>query len=103
MLPEHPEEYVVVYPGIDEDAVLYVPGFIATVVPDEEPNDEFGLGLLPVTEIVKSDGFFVPPFVLSTTVVTIIVPVRGLYTWVMVRLIGTPPLAVPEHPEEYVV
>jgi hypothetical protein len=79
---------------------LYVPGFIETVVPDDEPEDEPGFGLLPVTEMVKSDGCFVPPLVLSTFVVATNVPVGGLYRLVIVQLIGTPPLAVPEHPEE---
>ena len=74
-----------------------------TVVPEDEPEDELGVGLLPFTEIVKSEGFFVPPLVLSTFVVTTNVPTTGVYRLVIVQLIGTPPLAVPEHPEEYVV
>ena len=65
---------------MEEDFVLYVPGFMFTGVPDEEPNDELGLGVLPVIEMVKSAGLLVPPFVLSTLVVTINVPVGELYT-----------------------
>ena len=53
---------------------------MVTVTPDEEPDDELGSGLLPVTEMVKSEGLLLPPFVLSTLVVIINVPVRGLYT-----------------------
>ncbi len=53
---------------------------MVTIVPSEEPDDELGFGLLPFTEMVKSEGLLVPPFVLSTLVVTISVPVRGLYT-----------------------
>jgi hypothetical protein len=73
-----------------------------TVVPEDEPANEDGFGLLPETLIVKSDGFFVPPLALSTIVVTNNVPVIGKYLFVIVHLIR-PPLAVPEHPEEYVV
>jgi len=41
-----------------------------TVLPNDEPENELGVGLLPVTEMVKSEGFLVPPLVLSTFVVT---------------------------------
>jgi hypothetical protein len=71
MLPEHPEEYVVVYPDTDEDETLYIPGFSVRVVPKDEPANDAGFGLLPETVIVKSDGFLLPP---DTFVVTIIVP-----------------------------
>jgi len=74
-----------------------------TVLPEDEPENELGFGLLPVTEMVKSEGFLVPPLVLSTFVVTTNVPTTGVYRLVIVQLSGTPPLAVPEHPEEYVV
>ena len=73
------------------------------VLPNDEPENELGFGLLPVTEMVKSEGFLVPPLVLSTFVVTTNVATTGVYRLVIVQLIGTPPLAVPEHPEEYVV
>jgi hypothetical protein len=38
-----------------------------TVVPEDEPANEAGFGLLPETVIVKSDGFLLPPdtFVLT--------------------------------------
>lgn len=71
-----------------------------TDVPEDEPENEFGVGLLPVTEMVKSEGFSVPPLVLSF-VVTTNVPKTGVYRLVIVQLIGASPLAVPEHPEEY--
>jgi hypothetical protein len=71
MLPEHPEEYVVVYPDTDEDETLYIPGFSVRVVPKDEPANDAGFGLLPETVIVKSDGFLLLP---DTFVVTIIVP-----------------------------
>ncbi len=74
-----------------------------TVLPNDEPENELGFGLLPVTEMVKSEGFLVPPLVLSTFVVTTNVATTWVYRLVIVQLIGTPPLAVPEHPEEYVV
>ena len=57
----------------------YVPGLMVTEVPDEDPEDELGSGPLPFTETVKSEGLLVPPLVLSTLVVTITVPLRGLY------------------------
>ena len=53
--------------------------------------------------MVKSEGFLVPPLVLSTFVVTTNVPTTGVYRLVIVQFTCTPPLAVPEHPEEYVV
>ena len=56
---------------MDETVTLYVPGSMVTEVPDEEPEDELGLGPLPVTETVKSEGFLVPPLVLSTLVITL--------------------------------
>ena len=74
-----------------------------TVLPDDEPENELGFGLLPVTEMVKSAGFLVPPLVLSTFVITTNVPKTGVYRLVIVQFIGTPPLAEPEHPEEYSV
>jgi hypothetical protein len=64
---------------MDETVMLYDPGLMVTEVPDEDPENELGLGSLPVTETVKSEGLLVPPFVLSTLVVTVSVPVRGLY------------------------
>jgi hypothetical protein len=45
------------------------------VVPDELPSKEDGVGLLPSTVIVKSDGFLSPPPSLTTFLVTIIVAV----------------------------
>jgi hypothetical protein len=71
MLPEHPVEYVVVYPDTDEAETLYFPGFSVTVVPKDEPANDAGFGLLPETVIVKSDGILLPP---DTFVVTLRVP-----------------------------
>jgi hypothetical protein len=49
---------------------LYFPVFNVTEVPLEDPGNDFGERLLPDTVMVKSEGFFVPPLVLSTLVVT---------------------------------
>ena len=65
-----------------------------------------GFGLFPETVIVKSEGFFVPPLVLSTLVKTlknVVDPGRDVYLFVTVHLIVSPPAMLPEHPEEYVV
>jgi hypothetical protein len=103
-VPEHPEEYVVVYPEMADSDTLYFPGCNVTEVPEDEPENDFGLGLFPETVIVKSEGFLVPPLVLSTLVTTlrnVLDPGGGVYWFVTVHL-TRPPLAVPEHPEEYV-
>jgi hypothetical protein len=50
---------------------LYFPAFNVTEVPLDEPENDFGEGLLPDTVIVKSEGFFVPPLLLSTLVITL--------------------------------
>ncbi|MDQ6667444.1 MAG: hypothetical protein M3Y53_04355 [Thermoproteota archaeon] len=42
-----------------------------TVLPEDEPANDAGFGLLPETVIVKSDGFLLPP---DTFVVTLRVP-----------------------------
>jgi hypothetical protein len=44
-------------------------------MPDELPSNEDGVGLLPSTVIVKSDGFLFPPSSLMTFLVTIILAV----------------------------
>ena len=49
---------------------MYFPVFNVTEVPLEDPGNDFGEGLLPDTVMVKSEGFFVPPLVLSTLVIT---------------------------------
>jgi hypothetical protein len=49
---------------------LYFPAFNVTEVPLEDPGNDFGEGPLPDTVMVKSEGFFVPPLVLSTLVMT---------------------------------
>jgi hypothetical protein len=103
-VPEHPEEYAVVYPEIVDSEMVYFPACNVTEVPEDEPANDAGFGLLPETVIVKSEGFLVPPLVLSTLVKTlknVVDPGREVYLLVTVQL-TRPPLAVPEHPEEYV-
>lgn len=105
-VPEHAEEYVVLYPEIDDPETLYLPGCSVTEVPEDEPENDFGDGLLPETVMVKSEGFLVPPLVLSTLAITlknVVDPGGGrVYLLETVHLIR-PPLAVPEQAEEYVV
>jgi hypothetical protein len=42
-----------------------------TEVPEDEPANDAGFGLLPDTATVKSEGFLVPPLLLSTVVITL--------------------------------
>jgi hypothetical protein len=75
-----------------------------TEVPEDEPANDAGFGLFPDTVMVKSEGFLVPPLVLSTLVTTsknVVDPGGGVYLMLTVHF-TRPPLAVPEHPEEYV-
>src|SRR5205823_5570965 len=65
------EEYEVVYPSIVDDETLYLPASNVTDVTEDEPGYEFGFGLFPETVMVKSEGFLVPPLVLSTLVITL--------------------------------
>jgi hypothetical protein len=67
ILPVHPEEYVVVYPERPDADTLYVPGFSVTVVPEDEPGNVAGEGLLPETFMVKSEGLLLPPNTLEVT------------------------------------
>ena len=103
-IPEHPEEYEVVYPSMVDDKTLYFPACNVTGVPEDEPANKDGFGLLPETVMVKSDDFLVPPLLLSTLVITfrnVVDPGGGrVYLLVIVHFIGIPPLALPEHPEE---
>ena len=65
-----------------------------------------GDGLFPETVIVKSEGFLVPPLVLSTLVITlknVVDPGGEVNLLVIVQLIVWAPPMLPEHPEEYVV
>jgi hypothetical protein len=50
---------------------LYFPAFNVTEAPLDDPENDFGEGLLPVTVMVKSDGLAVPPLLLSTLVITL--------------------------------
>src|SRR5215831_2534229 len=106
-VPEHPEEYVVVYPSAVDDETLYFPACNVTGVPADEPENDAGFGLFPETLMVKSEGFLVPPLVLSTLVITlknVVDPGGGpVYLLVTVHLMVRPSLILPEHPEEYVV
>ena len=54
-----------------EDETLYLPASNVTDVPEDEPGNESGFGLFPETVMVKSEGFLVPPLVLSTLVITL--------------------------------
>ena len=61
-----------------------------TVLPNDEPENVLGFGLFPETVIVKSEGFLVPPIVLSTLVITlknVVDPGGGVYWLVTVHLI----------------
>jgi hypothetical protein len=51
-----------------EDETLYLPASNVTGVPEDEPGNESGFGLLPETVMVKSEGLLLPP---ETLVVTI--------------------------------
>ena len=102
-VPEHPVEYVIVYPEIGDSEIVYFPACNVTEVPKDEPANDAGFGLLPETVIVKSEGLLVPPLVLSTLVTTfknVVDPGGGVY-WLVTVHFTSPPLAVPEHPEEY--
>ena len=55
--------------------IEYLPGSNVTVVPEELPSNDAGVGLLPSTVIVKSDGLALPPPSLITLLVTTISPV----------------------------
>src|SRR5215210_3248464 len=48
------------------------------VVPEELPVKDDGVGLLPLTVMVKSDGFLSPPPLLMTCFITTNVPNCGL-------------------------
>src|SRR5918999_1450435 len=48
------------------------------VVPEELPAKDDGVGSLPLTVMVKSDGFLSPPPSLTTCVITTNVPSCGL-------------------------
>ena len=50
---------------------MYLPGFNVTEVPLKDPENDFGEGLLPDTDIVKSEGLAVPPLLLTTLVITL--------------------------------
>ena len=53
------------------------------VVPEELPAKDDGEGFLPLTVIVKSDGFLLPPPSLITFFVTANVPLTGLSSEVL--------------------
>ena len=81
----------------------YLPGSNVTVVPEELPSNDAGVGLLPSTVIVKSDGLALPPPSLITLLVTIISPVvtgggDAEYVLVIVHTLLSPALILPEHP-----
>src|ERR671914_2780476 len=57
-----------------DSVTLYLPSNSCTEMPDELPSNEDGVGLLPSTVIVKSDGSASPPPSLITCLVTNNVP-----------------------------
>jgi hypothetical protein len=75
MVPEQSPLILEVYPDRRFSVTLYLPGLRVTVVPEELPVKDDGVGLLPLTVMVKSDGCLSPPPSLFTFVVTIILPV----------------------------
>jgi hypothetical protein len=48
-----------------------LPAFNVTEVPLDDPENDFGEGLLPETVMVKSEGLMVPPLVFSTFVIAL--------------------------------
>ena len=83
--------------------IEYLPGSNVTVVPEELPSNDAGVGLLPSTVIVKSDGLALPPPSLITLLVTTISPVvtgggDAEYVLVIVHTLLSPALMLPEHP-----
>jgi len=69
-VPENPEKYAILQPESPDSVTLYLPSFNVTEVPLDDPENDFGEGLLSDTAMVKSEGFLVPPLVLLTLVVT---------------------------------
>ena len=63
-----------VYSGKMFSVMEYRPGFKVTLVPEGFPSNEDGVGLLPSTVMVKSDGSASPPPSLTTCLVTNNVP-----------------------------
>lgn len=54
---------------------MYLPAFNVTEVPLDEPENDFGEGLLPAILMVKSEGFFVPPLTFVVTVKNVFEPI----------------------------
>src|SRR5918992_752883 len=85
-----------------DSVTLYLPSNSCTEIPDELPSNEDGVGLLPSTVIVKSDGLLSPPPSLITFLVTIMLAVvtggeGSEYVLVIVHLLFSPSLILPEH------
>jgi hypothetical protein len=76
---------------------LYFPAFNVTEVPLDEPENDFGEGLLPDTLIVKSEGLFVPPLTLVITLRNVDEPIGEVEFFVEL-----PPLFDVEDDEEEV-
>jgi hypothetical protein len=53
---------------------LYFPAFNVTEVPLDDPENDFGEGLLPVTLIVKSEGLLLPPLTFVVTAKNVFEP-----------------------------
>ena len=54
---------------------MYLPAFNVTEVPLDDPENDFGDGLLPDTVMVKSEGFLVPPLTFVLTVKNVFDPI----------------------------
>ena len=73
-----------------------------TVVPgDSAPENDAGLGLVPVTDIVKLPAVAVPPLSLTTCLMTM--RCAGWSSLVMVQVFCSPAAIVPEQPTEVAV
>src|SRR5262245_57255989 len=59
------------YPATATSSTLYAPAFSVTTVPDSEPGNDGVETAAPVTSIVKSPAAFVPPWSLTTCLITV--------------------------------
>jgi hypothetical protein len=98
-LPEHPVEYVVVYPSMVDDEILYFPACNITGVPEDEPANEDGFGLLPETLIAKSEGLLVPPLTVVVTVKNVFEPI-GVVEFFPELLLPLPPFEEDDEDDE---
>ena len=64
---------------------MYLPAFNVTEVPLDDPENDFGDGLLPDTVKVKSEGFLVPPLTFMLTVKKVFEPIGDGVVFVFVE------------------